>query len=167
MGFKDTLNNILYGKEKDEEYNEEDYEEDYSGQEDDNGGFVPQKGNRQYQNEQNSGSRREEYVPSKQSTNVNMASGSAIEMKVVKPERLENVTQIADFLLEKKTILLNLEDTNKETARRIIDFMNGVAYAINGDLRKVANSTYVVTPSNVEVSGDQLKETQEKGDLIK
>ncbi len=91
-----------------------------------------------------------------------ISSGSSIEMKVVKPEKLESVSQIADQLLARKTILLNLEETNKETSRRLIDFLNGVAYAINGTLKKVANNTYVVTPSNVEVSGEQLHDSQEK-----
>ena len=82
-------------------------------------------------------------------------------MVVVKPERLETVTQIADYLVDRKTILLNLEETNKDTARRLIDFLNGVAYAINGDLRKVATNTYVITPSNVELSGEKITSTQE------
>lgn len=94
-------------------------------------------------------------------SNVSVSSGSSIEMVVVKPEKLETVTQIADYLVDRKTILLNLEETNKETARRLIDFLNGVAYAINGDLRKVAANTYVVTPSNVELSGEKLTATQE------
>lgn len=93
--------------------------------------------------------------------NVSVSSGSSIEMVVVKPEKLETVTQIADYLVDRKTILLNLEETNKETARRLIDFLNGVAYAINGDLRKVATNTYVVTPSNVELSGEKLSASQE------
>ena len=97
----------------------------------------------------------------KGASNVGISSGSSIEMVVVKPEKLETVTQIADYLVDRKTILLNLEDTNKETARRLIDFLNGVAYAINGDLRKVATNTYVVTPSNVELSGEKLRESQE------
>jgi cell division inhibitor SepF len=95
------------------------------------------------------------------SSNVSVSSGSSIEMVVVKPEKLETVTQIADYLVDRKTILLNLEETNKETARRLIDFLNGVAYAINGDLRKVAANTYVVTPSNVELSGEKLTASQE------
>ena len=95
------------------------------------------------------------------SSNVSVSSGSSIEMVVVKPEKLETVTQIADYLVDRKTILLNLEETNKETARRLIDFLNGVAYAINGDLRKVAANTYVVTPSNVELSGEKLSTNQE------
>ena len=97
----------------------------------------------------------------KSASGVGISSGSSIEMVVVKPEKLETVTQIADYLVDRKTILLNLEDTNKETARRLIDFLNGVAYAINGDLRKVATNTYVVTPSNVELSGEKLSASQE------
>lgn len=92
---------------------------------------------------------------------VSVSSGSSIEMIVVKPEKLETVTQIADYLVDRKTILLNLEETNKDTARRLIDFLNGVAYAINGDLRKVATNTYVVTPSNVELSGEKLSSSQD------
>lgn len=99
-------------------------------------------------------------------SNVSVSTGSSIEMKVVKPDKLDTVTQIADQLLDRKTILLNLEDTNKETARRLIDFLNGVAYAISGNLKKVANCTYVITPSNVDVSGEQIKETQETGNII-
>ena len=90
-------------------------------------------------------------------SNFSMSSGASIEMKVVKPEGLEKVEQIADYLLDRKTVLLNLEDTNKENARRLIDFLNGVAYAINGSLKKVANCTYVITPSNVDVSGESLQ----------
>lgn len=95
------------------------------------------------------------------SSNVSVSTGSSIEMKVVKPDSIDSVGQIADQLLSRKTILLNLEDTNKETARRLIDFLHGVSYAIGGNLKKVANCTYVITPSNVDVSGDQLKDTKD------
>lgn len=94
-------------------------------------------------------------------SNVSVSTGSSIEMKVVKPDSLDTVDQIANQLLARKTILLNLEDTNKETARRLIDFLHGVSYAIGGNLKKVANCTYVITPSNVDVSGDQLKDTKD------
>ena len=102
----------------------------------------------------------------KSASGTSISSGSSIEMVVVKPEKLETVTQIADYLVDRKTILLNLEETNKETARRLIDFLNGVAYAINGNLKKVANCTYVITPSNVDVSGEQIKDSQENNDLV-
>ena len=145
MGFKDKLDKILYGDpEVDYADNEgEDLVEDYA---------TAQSSDSQDRAQRPSG--------------VSVSSGSSIEMKVVKPDRLDAVTQIADHLLDRKTILLNLEDTNRETARRLIDFLNGVAYAINGNLKKVANCTYVITPSNVDVSGEQIKESQDASNGI-
>ena len=75
-------------------------------------------------------------------------------MKIVKPEKFEDVTGIADHLLEKRTVVLNLENTNKETIRRILDFLTGTTYAIEGKIKRAANSTYVITPKNVDVSAD-------------
>ena len=91
-------------------------------------------------------------------------SGSNLELKVVKPERYDNVSQIANHLLNRRTVVLNLEETNKETARRLLDFLSGVTYSINGNLKRVANNTYVITPCNVDVSGDQLKKKEERRD---
>ncbi|MBQ7300905.1 MAG: cell division protein SepF [Clostridia bacterium] len=90
------------------------------------------------------------------------AAGSNLELKVVKPDRYENVNQIADHLLNRRTVVLNLEGTNKETARRLIDFLSGVAYSIDGQLKRVANNTFVITPHNVDVSGDQLRGPEPK-----
>ena len=101
------------------------------------------------------------YAPMRPQNNMNI-SGSAIELKVVKPESYKNASQIADHLLNGRTVVLNLENTNKETARRLIDFLTGAAYAIGGDIKKVSNNTYVITPGDsVAVSGDQMK-TEEK-----
>ncbi len=96
-------------------------------------------------------------TPSFSATGDISLSGSAIELKVVKPEHFESVTQIADHLLKKRTIVLNLENTNKETARRLIDFLSGVAYSIEGSLKKIASNAYVITPSNVDVGDAQLR----------
>ena len=87
-----------------------------------------------------------------------MGGGSAIELKVVKPQSFEDSAQVADHLLSKRTVVLNLEDTNKEACRRLLDFLTGVAYSIGGNIKKVANSAYVVTPSNVDVSEGQIKQ---------
>lgn len=83
--------------------------------------------------------------------------GAALEMKVVKPEHFESVPQIADHLLNKRTVVLNLENTNKETARRLIDFLSGVAYSIDGSLKKIASNAYVITPNNVDVGEAELR----------
>ena len=89
--------------------------------------------------------------------NASMGMGGAIELKVVKPERYSNVQQIADHLLNHRTVVLNLESTNKETAKRLLDFLSGVAYSINGQLKRVATNTFVITPENVDVSGEQMR----------
>lgn len=86
--------------------------------------------------------------------------GAALELKVVKPERYEVVPQIADHLLNRRTVVLNLEASNKESSRRIIDFLSGVAYAIDGKLSKVAVNTYLITPANINVSGEALNEAK-------
>lgn len=84
--------------------------------------------------------------------------GSALQMKVIRPDSFACVSQIADHLLSQRTVVLNLEATNKETARRLIDFLSGVAYSIDGSLKRIANNAYIITPSNVDVSGEQLRE---------
>lgn len=86
-------------------------------------------------------------------------AGDALELTVVRPEGFEAATQIADNLLNQRTVVLNLEATNKETARRLLDFLAGVAYSISGKLKRVATNTYVITPSNVGVTGETMKDT--------
>ena len=89
-------------------------------------------------------------------------SGTALEMKVVKPQQFDSVSQIADHLLNKRTVVLNLENTSKETARRLIDFLSGVAYSIDGSIKKIATNAYVITPNNVDVGDAQLKAPRQK-----
>ncbi|MBE6621446.1 MAG: cell division protein SepF [Ruminococcaceae bacterium] len=92
--------------------------------------------------------------------------GGALEMKVVKPEKYDSATaqKIADHLLNNRTVVLNLEVTNKESARRLIDFLSGVAYSIDGYIQRVANNTFVIVPKNVDVSGEQLQEARKQDD---
>ncbi|MCQ2425468.1 MAG: cell division protein SepF [Lachnospiraceae bacterium] len=87
-------------------------------------------------------------------------NASALEMKVLKPERYDSTTaqKIADHLLNRRTVVLNLESTNKESARRLIDFLSGVAYSIDGNIQRVTTNTVVIVPNNVDVTGDQLGE---------
>ena len=87
-------------------------------------------------------------------------SGANIKMQVVRPQTYDSETasQIANHLLNKSTVVLNLESTNKETSRRLIDFLSGVAYSIGGSLKKIASNAYVITPSNVDVGEAQVKQ---------
>jgi len=88
-------------------------------------------------------------------------SGSNIKMQVVRPQNYDSETcsQIANHLLNKCTVVLNLESTSKETSRRLIDFLLGVAYSIGGSLKKIATNAYVITPSNVDVGEPEIKRT--------
>lgn len=110
----------------------------------------------EYVADEDRGSHTESTYNSRGGANVSVSAGSSIEMKVVTPKGYDTVTQIADLLLSKKTVLLNLENTNRETARRLIDFLSGVAYALHGDIQKVADNTYAITPSNVAVSKESV-----------
>ncbi|NLY69413.1 MAG: cell division protein SepF [Clostridiales bacterium] len=89
-------------------------------------------------------------------------NAAALELKVVKPERydVQTAQKIADHLLNRRTVVLNLELTNKESARRLIDFLSGVAYSIDGYMQRVANNTFVIVPNNVDISGEQLQSPQ-------
>ena len=87
---------------------------------------------------------------------VSMHSTTQLAVVLVKPDRFENAAEIADHLKEKRTVVLNLEQTNKEVARRLVDFLSGVAYTNEGKIKRVANSTYIITPYNVDILGDLL-----------
>lgn len=85
---------------------------------------------------------------------------AVLELKVVRPEAFSSVGQIADHLLNRCTVVLNLEAAEPDTARRIVDFLNGVAYSIDGQIKPVANNTFIITPKNVSISGEQLSENK-------
>ena len=82
---------------------------------------------------------------------------------LAKPERFETAAEIADHLREKRTVVMNLEQTSKDVSRRLIDFLSGVAYAQDGKIKKVANSTYIITPYNVDLVGDLVDELENNG----
>ena len=104
----------------------------------------------------------EEGYEDEEDTNSSFGGAGTLELKVVRPENFESAPQIAEHLLNNRTVVLNLEATNKETARRLIDFLSGVAYSIDGSIRRVANNTFVITPHNVDVTGETLKEGTRK-----
>ena len=94
---------------------------------------------------------------------VNIRAATQLQVVLVKPDRFENAAEIADHLREKRTVVLNLESTNKEIARRLLDFLSGVAYANEGKIKKVAISTYIITPYNVDILGDLIDELENNG----
>ena len=88
---------------------------------------------------------------------VNIHATAQLQVVLSKPESFGDETRaVADELIEMHTVVLNLENTNKDVSRRIIDFLSGVAYANGGKIKRVATSTYIITPYNVDLTGDDV-----------
>nr|WP_325196082.1 cell division protein SepF [uncultured Oscillibacter sp.] len=94
---------------------------------------------------------------------VSIHATTQLKVILVKPERFENASEIADHLKDKRTVVLNLESTNKDIARRLVDFLSGVAYAGEGKIKKVAANTYIITPYHVDIEGDLIDELENNG----
>ena len=87
-------------------------------------------------------------------TPIKRRGGSPMEVCVIKPTSMEDTREIADTLISNCTVVLNLEGIDVELAQRVIDFTSGACYSIDGSLQKVSSYIFILTPSNVEISGD-------------
>ncbi len=92
-------------------------------------------------------------------------NNNGLQVVLVKPDRFDEVTSIADHLNEGKTVVLNLEESAREVSRRIVDFLSGVAYANGGNMRKVAKNTFIIVARGVDVMGELLPEEFEDGKI--
>lgn len=95
--------------------------------------------------------------------NIGSAAAGPLQVVLVKPERFETAAEIADHLRAKRAVLVNLETTPKDVTRRLVDFLSGVTYAIDGKIKKVASNTYIITPLNVNLVGDLMDELETSG----
>ena len=151
MGLMDELKKIIHPYD-DEDY---DYEDDFeeSVKESSRSLFDDRKDDR----------REDRRSDDRHNKVVNIHATTQLKVVLVKPERFENASEIADHLKEKRTVVLNLESTNKDVARRLIDFLSGVAYAGEGKIKKVAANTYIITPYSVDIMGDLIDELENNG----
>mgnify|MGYP000249110695 CR=1 FL=1 len=94
---------------------------------------------------------------------VNINTTTQLQVVLVKPEKFQDASAIADHLRDKRTVVLNLESANKDVARRMVDFLSGAAYAQEGKIKKVAVATYIITPYNVDIMGDLIDELENSG----
>ncbi len=99
------------------------------------------------------------------SKTINYTQQGALQVVLVKPDRFDEVTTIADHLNDGKTVVLNLEESTKDVSRRIVDFLSGVAYANGGNMRKVAKNTFIIVARGVDVMGELLPEEFEDGKI--
>ena len=139
---------------------EEDYEEDFELEEP----FVETKEERKTR-----GRKREEddmerdYADTSRDKVVNINTTTQLQVVLVKPEKFQDASAIADHLRDKRTVVLNLESANKDVARRMVDFLSGAAYAQEGKIKKVAVATYIITPYNVDIIGDLIDKLENNG----
>ena len=94
---------------------------------------------------------------------VNIHTTAQLQVVLAKPESSEEAKSVVDNLNEKRTVVINLESTNRDMARRLVDFFSGAVYANRGTLKRVANNTFIITPYNVDVMGDLLGELENNG----
>ncbi|MBQ7046708.1 MAG: cell division protein SepF [Oscillospiraceae bacterium] len=122
---------------------------------------------RDYDNNRSYRSDRFDDMEEKRNKVVNIQATAQLQVVLVKPEKFQDSKQIADHLIAKKTVVLNLENSTADNRRRIIDFLVGVAYANGGTLKPVANQTYIITPYNVGfIGGDLVDELESNGVII-
>ena len=97
---------------------------------------------------------------------VNINAKAQLQVVLFKPISFgEDTRTIADELLKRHTVVLNLEKTEKEVSRRIVDFLSGVAYANNGKIKRIATNTFIITPYNVDLTGDDVLDELENNGL--
>jgi Uncharacterized protein conserved in bacteria len=151
MGLFDKISEIFGVEDEEEEF--EDFEEE---------GVKPKT--RESSKSSRNRDREKERERERESNKIlNINATTQLEVVLVKPERFEDASSIADHLNSKRTVVLNLESTNKDISRRLVDFLSGVAYANNGQIKRVANSTFIITPYNVGIMGDLLDELESSG----
>ena len=90
---------------------------------------------------------------------LNMASSNKQEVVLFRPGSFNDTSKAADDLRNRKAVIVNMENVDKAMARRVVDFLSGCGYALDGSVKKVSQSTYVFCPHNMEVLGD-LKNLQ-------
>ncbi len=151
MGFLDDVKKVFSPTEDEYEYEEGYEEEEYEEKEEPREKTQRESTPRLFQSDRKKV--------------VSYQAPGQMQVVLCKPERYEDVPSVADHLNEKKTVILNLESANRESSRRIIDFLSGVAYAIHGNIKKVANSTYIVTPDDVSLMGELLLDDFENGNI--
>ena len=144
MGLMDKiLDKMSLNSEDDEEFDNEDYMDDYEEEE---------------EHPRNPFRRKERAKTSSKITPISKSSrkqvSSEMEVCVIKPSSIEDEIEITDTLLNGRTVIINMEGLNVDTAQRIIDFTSGSAYALHGNLQKVSNFIFIATPHGVDISGD-------------
>ena len=173
-GLVDKFKRMWDVPEDDYDYDDDDYDyEDYDDKEEDlNDYSTSRSGGSSYSSSSSSFS---SSYPSYSSSSageprknkvVNISATAKLQVVLFKPETFGAETKaIADELIKSHTVVLNLENTNRDVSRRILDFLSGCAYANNGSVKRIATSTFLIIPNNVDLTGDELLDELENNGL--
>lgn len=155
MSFMDELRRLARPYEDEDEFLDEDLEEPFAEPRDDR--------RSRRKREDRDEDMDNDYTAVNKDKVVNINTTTQLQVVLVKPEKFQDASTIADHLRDKRTVVLNLESTNKDVARRMVDFLSGAAYAQEGKVKKVAVATYIITPYNVDIIGDLIDELENNG----
>ena len=89
---------------------------------------------------------------------VNMPQNNQVKMVISQPTTFEQSEEICQYLKERKSCIVNLEYVNKEVARRVVDFISGGVYALNGHIQKISNSIFLIAPANYDIANEMGRE---------
>ena len=89
---------------------------------------------------------------------VSMPQPQQVKMVITQPTSFEQSEEICNYLKEKKSVIVNLEYVNKDAARRIVDFISGAVFAVDGHIQKVSNSIFLIAPANYEINNEMARE---------
>ena len=157
MGMLDKFLNVMrLNPDDDDDFYNEDYYDDDDYEEE-----VPKKKGFLKEKESEDDFEYEEKKPKPVKTTPKVTpmrsskrQGTGMEVCVIKPTSVEDAREITETLLLNRTVVLNVEGLDVEIAQRIIDFTSGSCFAISGNLQKISNYIFIITPPNVDISGD-------------
>lgn len=159
MGIFDKIIDTMHlgNDDYDDDY-EDDFDDDYEEERPRRGIFKKKDKDYDYDLPEDTVTESPKVKPAKQASRItpmrSKKGGNGMEVCVFKPTQFEEAREITDTLLGNCTVVLNFEGLDVEVAQRIIDFTSGSCYAIGGNLQKVSNYIFIVTPKSVDISGD-------------
>lgn len=158
MGMLDRfLDAMRLNSDDDEDFYDEDYydDEDYEEEKPRKKSFLKEKDTAQEEDEYEEKKLRSvKTTPKVTPMRPSKRQGTGMEVCVIKPTSVEDAREITETLLLNRTVVLNVEGLDVDIAQRIIDFTSGSCFAISGNLQKISNYIFIITPPNVDISGD-------------
>ena len=162
----DKMKNLMFGSyEDDEDYYEDEYEDEVEMRETGTGGTYGTL--RDVSREMDYQPRSTQMRSSRSNPQV-YSINTQVQMQVViiKPECYEDAQEICDQIKTKRPVVVNLEKVEYPIAQRIMDFLSGTCYSLEGSIQRVANNIFIIAPENVEISGDFKEELKTKGVIL-